>query len=77
MYIFEPTGGSTIDSTGAILRHLAGSLGQGMAGKIVELRAALLVSGAVRLFGRLQMTIYTKQMMEVYVFSGLKMTKYT
>ena len=32
-----------------ILRYLAGSLGQGMAGKIVELRAALLVSGAVRL----------------------------
>ena len=28
---------------------IAGSLGQGMAGKIVELRAALLVSGAVRL----------------------------
>ena len=34
---------------GGILRYLAGSLGQGMAGKIVELRAVLLVSGAVRL----------------------------
>ena len=34
---------------GVILRYLAGSLGGGMAGKIVELRAALLVSGAVRL----------------------------
>ena len=33
--------------TGRILRYLAGSLGQGMAGKIVELRAVLLFSGAV------------------------------
>ena len=34
-------------TTGRILRYLAGSLGQGMAGKIVELRAVLLFSGAV------------------------------
>ena len=35
--------------TGVILRYLAGSLLGGVARKIVELRAALLVSGAVRL----------------------------
>ena len=36
--------------TGVILRYLSGgSLGGEMAGKIVELRAALLVQGAVRL----------------------------
>ena len=32
-----------------VLRYLAGSLGQGMARKVLGLRAALLVSGAVRL----------------------------
>ena len=41
-------GDPKIDSMGGA-GVIAGSLGQGMAGKIVELRAALLVSGAVRL----------------------------
>ena len=43
------TGSYSAVPTGVILRYLSGSLGGGMAGKIVELRAALLLSGAVRL----------------------------
>ena len=43
------TGSYSAVPTGVILRYLSGSLGGEMAGKIVELRAALLVQGAVRL----------------------------
>ena len=46
IYIEDPDLG-TLGRTGRILRYLSGSLGGGMAGKIVELRAALLAQGAM------------------------------